>query len=73
MLKNKASGDFTPLVLTRDQAARLLGAKSVRLIDRLSAQGFIRRVLLPGRKRAIGVLREDIEGLVEQGMAVKAR
>ena len=47
-------------ILTRgDVAARF--NRSVRYVDRLAVDGIIRRVKLPGRKRACGFLAEEVE------------
>ena len=56
-------------ILTRREAARRFG-RSTRFIDRLAVEGIIRRVKLPGRKRACGFLAEEIERVMD-GEAVE--
>lgn len=52
-----------PRIIRRGEAARLLSA-SVRLVDRLTQQGALRKVHLPGRTRAAGFLEADILQLI---------
>ena len=52
-----------PRIIGRAEAAERLD-KSLRLIDRLAQQGILRKVKLPGRKRAMGFLESDIEVLI---------
>jgi hypothetical protein len=42
--------------------------RSLRFVDRLGQQGLLRRVTLPGRKRAIGFLESDVEALITGGL-----
>lgn len=55
-----------PQVITRQQAAKMLG-RSLRYVDRLAEAQHLRRVKLPGRKRAIGFLESELRGLVSGG------
>ena len=47
-------------ILTRGDVARRFN-RSVRFVDRLAVDGIIRRVKLPGRKRACGFLAAEVE------------
>jgi hypothetical protein len=47
-------------ILTRGDVAGRFN-RSVRFVDRLAVEGIIRRVKLPGRKRACGFLAEEVE------------
>jgi predicted DNA-binding transcriptional regulator AlpA len=58
-----ATPNAGPKILRRKQAAKLYEC-SVRLIDRLAQQGFLKKVRLPGRTRAAGFLESDIEALI---------
>lgn len=53
----------TPRLIRRREAAHLCGC-SVRLIDRLAAQGVLRRVRLPGRQRGAGFLETDLLAVI---------
>ncbi|HAS82593.1 MAG TPA: hypothetical protein DCS43_07970 [Verrucomicrobia bacterium] len=55
-----------PQILTRKTAAAMLN-RSPRLVDLLSAQGILKRVMLPGRTRAVGYRRADVVALIEGG------
>lgn len=57
-----------PQLITRKQAASMLG-RSSRLIDLLAASGDLKRVMLPGRTRALGFRRADVVALIEGGAA----
>jgi hypothetical protein len=52
-----------PQLIRRDEAARRL-ACSPRTVDKLGANGVLRRVILPGRQRAAGFLEGDITSLI---------
>lgn len=51
-------------ILRRGEAARRLGC-SVRLIDRLAAEGVLPKRTLPGRRRAHGIAESDLTALVQ--------
>ncbi len=53
-----------PRVVRRHEAARML-ARSLRSVDMLAAQGLLRRIKLPGRKRGCGFLESDLLALLE--------
>src|SRR5262249_28623761 len=46
-------------IVRRREAAEMYGC-SLRLIDRLAAQGVLRKVRLPGRQRGAGFLKSDL-------------
>ena len=50
-------------ILVRAEVARRFN-RSLRFVDHLAKAGTIRRVKLPGRKRACGFLAEEIERLM---------
>jgi hypothetical protein len=54
-----------PRIIRRAEAARRLGC-SLRLVDRLSAQGLLTKHHFPGRVRSSGVPLEDLEALIFQ-------
>ena len=56
--------DRTPQLITRKQAASMLG-RSPRLIDLLANAGTLPRVTLPGRTRAAGFRKSDVVSLIE--------
>lgn len=50
-------------IVRRREAAQMYGC-SLRLIDRLAAQGVLPKVRLPGRQRAAGFLEADLLALI---------
>jgi len=50
-------------IMRRHDVAEALG-RSTRTVDNLAAEGLLRRVKLPGRKRACGFRAEDVEALL---------
>jgi hypothetical protein len=52
-----------PRIIRRREAAQMYGC-SLRLIDRLAAQGILRRVRLPGRQRGAGFLQADLLAVI---------
>ena len=50
-------------IMRRHDVAEALG-RSMRTVDNLAAEGLLRRVTLPGRKRACGFRAEDVEALL---------
>lgn len=38
--------------------------RSLRFVDRLAEQGLLKKVTLPGRKRAVGFLETDVDALI---------
>lgn len=50
-------------IVRRTEAARMYGC-SLRLIDRLAAQGVLEKVRLPGRKRGAGFREADLLALI---------
>lgn len=65
-----ASASAEPRLIRRAEAARRLGC-SVRLIDRLSAEGVLPKRRLPRRVRASGILLSDLEALMATGAHVQ--
>lgn len=56
--------DTTPQLVTRKQAAAMLG-RSTRLIDMLANSGALTRVKLTGTTRAAGFRKSDVVALIE--------
>lgn len=52
-----------PRIVRRREAAQIYGC-SLRLIDRLAAQGVLRRVRLPGRQRGAGFIETDLLAVI---------
>ncbi len=50
-------------ILNRRDVARRFN-RSLRFVDKLAVQGVLRRVKLPGRRRACGFLAEEVERLM---------
>ena len=50
-------------IMTREEVAKLLNI-SVRCVDKWAAEDLIPRVIIPGRKRALGFRRSDVEALI---------
>jgi hypothetical protein len=59
----KAAPPREARLLRREVVAERLGC-SMRTVDHLAAEGVLRKVTLPGRKRACGFLESDIETLL---------
>jgi len=57
-------------ILTRGEVAKRFG-RTLRFVDNLAKDGTLRRVTLPGRKRACGFLAEEVERLMS-GEGVEA-
>lgn len=55
-----------PRILRRAEVAQRL-ARSKRAVDRLAADGVLRKVRLPGRARAAGFLESDVVALIGGG------
>ena len=60
-----------PRIIRRREAAQMYGC-SLRLIDRLAAQGVLRRVRLPGRQRGAGFLQSDLLAIIASTPQSKA-
>ena len=60
----KPEAPIAPKVLQRKEVAARLG-RSLRFVDKLARAGTLRKVLLPGRQRAIGFAEADITALIE--------
>jgi predicted DNA-binding transcriptional regulator AlpA len=59
----KAPADGQRVVRRKDVSFRL--SISLRSVDKLSADGVLPKVVLPGRTRAIGFLESDLQALIE--------
>ena len=59
-------GSGEPLVVSRSEAARMIGVGPKR-IDDFTRRGDLKRVFLPGCSRATGILRSSIENVVMAG------
>ena len=57
-----------PRVVRRGEAARMYSC-SVRLIDRLAAQGVLQKIRLPGRQRSCGFLEADLIAVIAHKQA----
>ena len=62
------NGDSTPAkhvqrIVRRAEAAQTLSV-SLRMIDKLTSEGVLRKRILPGRKRGCGFLESDLLALV---------
>lgn len=63
----KARKPENQIVNRRDARDRFFPGKSLRYVDKLAAQGVIRRIVLPGRKRAAGFNSAELERLIVRG------
>ena len=54
-------------VVSREDAAKILGL-GVKRVDDFTRCGALRRVYLPGNKRATGILMESIDAVIAQGV-----
>lgn len=61
--KPETGAESIARIVRRAEAARMYGC-SLRLIDRLAAQGFLRKVRLPGRQRGAGFLQSELLALI---------
>jgi hypothetical protein len=57
--QSQSTEDKVQRIVRRREAAEMYGC-SLRLIDRLAAQGVLRKVRLPGRQRGAGFLKSDL-------------
>ena len=55
--------EFEPKVIRRKQAAERLNS-SLRFIDLLAKQGVLKKCVLPGRIRAVGILESSLSALL---------
>src|ERR1017187_9860378 len=54
-----ASQDVAPKIIRRKQAAERLNS-SLRFVDLLARQGVLKKCVLPGRTRAVGILESSL-------------
>lgn len=59
-------GGVEPLVVSRNEAARMIGLTPKR-VDDFTRSGKLKRVYMPGCSRATGILRSSIEDVVMSG------
>lgn len=59
-------GTVDPLVVSRNEAAKMIGLTPKR-IDDFTRSGKLKRVYMPGCRRATGILRSSIEDVVMSG------
>jgi len=55
--------EVEPKVIRRKQAAERLNS-SLRFIDLLAKQGILKKCVLPGRRRAVGILESSLSALL---------
>lgn len=60
-------GGVEPLVVSRNEAARMIGFTPKR-VDDFTRRGILKRVYMPGCKRATGILRTSVEDVVMAGV-----
>jgi hypothetical protein len=53
----------TPKIIRRKQAAERLNS-SLRFVDLLARQGVLKKCVLPGRKRAVGILESSLSAVL---------
>ena len=64
----KAPSQDSSGILRREQVADLFG-RSKRFVDGLASAGLLPRVVLPGRRRAVGFRQSDVLSLISQDPA----
>lgn len=64
---DKAREPENRIVNRREARDRFFPGKSLRYLDKLAAQGVLRRIVLPGRTRAAGFNVAEIERLITGG------
>ena len=57
-------GDPMPAIMTRKEVARLLG-KTVKRVDQIASAGYLKRVPVPGSRRALGYTEESVRAVLE--------
>lgn len=60
-------GGVVQRVVSREDAAKILGL-GVKRVDDFTRRGALRRVYLPGNKRASGILMASIDAVISQGV-----
>ena len=58
-----AEATATPKIIRRKQAAERLNS-SLRFVDLLARQGILKKCVLPGRKRAVGILESSLSAVL---------
>ena len=62
---NAKTYDTPPRILRRPEVARLFGVTPKR-IDQLALQGLLKRIYLPGTKKALGYSEESIRAITSE-------
>jgi len=57
------SQDVAPKIIRRKQAAERLNS-SLRFVDQLARQGILKKCVLPGRTRAVGILESSLSAVL---------
>jgi hypothetical protein len=57
--------DATPKIIRRKKVAERLNC-SLRFVDLLACQGILKKCVLPGRKRAVGILESSLLAVLEK-------
>lgn len=65
--KEVYGGSVAPLVVSRSEAATMMGLGPKR-IDDFTRGGILKRVYMPGSSRATGILRSSVESAVMSGV-----
>lgn len=58
-----ACQDVAPKIIRRKQAAERLNS-SLRFVDQLARQGILKKCVLPGRTRAVGILESSLSAVL---------
>ena|SRR5438067_2277670 len=69
--ETEKQSDKKAVVLQRCEVAQRFG-RSLRFVDRLAKSGVLRKVTIPGHKRATGFRESDVEALIAGNQAVSA-
>jgi len=54
-----------PRIYSRERAAELLGGRTTRFVDQLSRKGMLKKFVMPGGKRAIGVTGQSLQAFIQ--------
>lgn len=60
-----SSQNVVPKIIRRKQAAERLNS-SLRFVDLLARQGVLKKCILPGRTRAVGILESSLSAILEK-------
>jgi hypothetical protein len=62
-LTQNGSG-HAPRIFSRTEAAKILGDRTTRFIDKLCARGLLKKFTPPGNQRAIGISGESLHSFI---------